>query len=181
MNWNPRWIGLGLLFGATSGFAEQNLEVYAGRMEASMKYRIEHPYTNKWISEYVPIYDGYYDGGVAYNAMGEYFKAQASLGMGIYHEKPTLSGSFTMGPKYSVFPKLLDLHVGAGMGYFAYWEKDSWGKEEFYCRTPIVIEAEGVVFDRVSLGYSHVVMLKDGQGAAILKWKLKLGVRVVQW
>jgi len=163
-------------------FADQSFEVYAGRMEASMKYRVEHPYPNKWISEYVPVYDDYYDAGVAYNATGEFFKAQGSLGMGVFHGNPTLSGSFTMGPKYSVFPHRLDLHVGGGMGYFAYWEKDDWtGKDEFYYRTPVLVEAECVAFDRVSLGYSHVAMLKDGRGAAILKWKLKLGVRIVQW
>jgi len=119
---------------------------------------------------------------VAYNATGEYFKAQGSFGMGVFHGNPTLSGSFTMGPKYSLFPHYLDLHVGGGMGYFAYWGTiNSTGQTAYRYRTPLLLEAEGVAFDRVSLGYSHVVAMASGAGTARLKWKLKLGVRIFQW
>ena len=173
---------MGLLFGVSMGFADENLEVYVGRMEASMDRKISAFTRGAYVRYSEPEYDGYYDGGVAYNATGEYFKAQASFGMGGFRGKPTYSGSFTMGPKYSVLPQRLDLHLGGGLGYFGYWEKDGGtGKDEFYYRTPVVVEAECVAFDRVSLGYSHVVMLEDGKGVAILKWKLKLGVRILQW
>lgn len=181
MNWNARWIGLGILFGVSVGFAKQSIEVYVGRMEASMS-RKPRPFDGHYGSGYDPVYDGYYDGGVAYNATGEYFKAQASFGMGVFHEKPTYSGSFTMGPKYSVLPHLLELHVGGGMGYFGYWEDIGYPEwDEFNYRTPVLVVAEGVLFDRVSLGYSRVVLLESGRGVAILKWKLKLGVQVFSW
>ena len=102
--------------------------------------------------------------------------------MGVYHDAPTYSGSFTMGPKYSVLPHILDLHVGGGMGYFGYWEDIGYPEEdEFDYRTPIILEAEGVVFDRVSLGYSRYFNGSDGRGNARLKWKLKLGVRLFSW
>ena len=181
MNWKVRWIGLGLLVGVSVGFAKQSLDVYVGRMEASLK-RKPRPFNGLYSSGSDPVYDGYYDGGVAYNMTGDYFKAQVSFGMGVFHANPTYSGSFTMGPKYSVLPHLLELHVGAGMGYFGYTEDydGSW-PDEFNYRTPIVAEAECVAFDRVSLGYSRVVMLADGRGVALLKWKLKSGVQVLRW
>lgn len=164
------------------GFAKQSLEIYVGRMEAALTVK-SRPFTGgSYVGTYDFVYDGYYDGGVAYNATGEYFTAQASFGVGVFHEKPTYSGSFTMGPKYSVFPHLLDLHVGAGMGYFGYTEDYNgvW-TDEFNYRTPIIVEAEGMVFDRVSLGYSHYFKASDGRGTARLKWKLKLGVQVFPW
>lgn len=182
MNWNARWIGLGLLFGASLGFAKQSLEVYVGRMEAALTSK-ERPFTGgSYVGTYDFVYDGYYDGGVAYNMTGEYFKAQTSFGMGVFHDRPTYSGSFTMGPKYSVLPHLLDLHVGGGMGYFGYWEDIGYPEgDEFNYRTLIILEVEGVVFDRVSLGYSRYFKGSDGRGNARLKWKLKLGVRLFVW
>ena len=139
-----RWIGLGLLFGATVGFARQNLELYFAGSE------VEYTRMDTGQSS------GFYEGGIDWNLEGRYFKIQVGYGAGSFRSDICYAGNGTLGPRLTVVPHRLDLNLGAGAGYFGY-VKESFAppiaNSEFTHTIPLHAGMEAVLFDRLSLSW----------------------------
>jgi hypothetical protein len=160
-----RWIGLGVLLGATVGFARQNLDVYFAGSEV-MYSRMD-----------VSNSSGFYEGGIGWNLEGRYFKGQVGFGAGSFRSDICYAGNVTLGPRLTVVPHRLDLNLGAGVGYFGYVKETfapSIVNGEFKHTLPLHAGMEAVLFERVSLSWMKFF------GEA-LDWKLKAGIQVIQW
>lgn len=166
MKWNARWIGLCVLFGVSVGFAKQNLEVYVAGSEVGYA---------RWDTGQT---GGFYEGGIDWNLEGTYFKVQVGYGAGTFRSDICYAGNVTMGPKLTVVPGRLDLHLGVGAGYFGYVKEAFTPPNiivgEFTHTFPLHAGMEAVLFDRLSL--SWVKFFDEA-----IDWKLKLGVQVFSW